>query len=121
MDSHIIHNEPIPGGPSNDLQFTVTFSSPIIALIYQNTKLDYSDASLGNATTAYPFGVANRGFSTAFSSLDTVRLTSPYTVSLTIGAAIDQIRVLTVATPAPGPGATLALGGLVALRRRRRA
>jgi len=116
VSSHIIHAE--ANGPN--LVGTVSFDAPIIALIYINTRLDASDATLGNIpTTVYPQGVGNRGFSVATVGLDTVRLLNSNTVHLTLGAGIDQIRVLTVGVPAPGPIAALAMGGLLATGRRR--
>ncbi len=120
VDSHIIHfDDTGTSGPNQNVVARVTFSDPIMALIYTNTRLDQSDAQLGNAGTFYPFGVNNRGFTVAYTGLDTVRLINPFTVEVTLGAAIDQIRVLTVGVPSPGAMAALPLAGFAANRRRR--
>lgn len=123
VNSHIIHfDDTNTSTPRVNVVGTVTFNSPIIGLIYINTRLNQSDAQLGNiGTTVYPFGVANRGFAVAYSGLDTARLLSPNTIQVTLGAAIDQIRVLTLPVPAPGSMALLPLAGLAATRRRRAA
>lgn len=120
VDSHIIHFDDtgVPSGAN--VVGTVTFSRPIIALIYTSVRLDQSDAQLGNiGTTVYPFGTANRGFATAFGTLDKVRLLSPDTVEITVGQSLDQIRVLTEAVPSPGSLALVPAAGLLATRRRR--
>lgn len=121
VNSHIIHfDDTNVGNPRVNIVGTVTFNAPIIALIYTNTRLDQSDAQLGNiGTTIYPLGVGNRGFSVSYSGPDTARLLTPFTVQVTLGAAIDQIRVLTAPVPAPGTTALLPVAGLVATRRRR--
>lgn len=116
VSSHIIHTENSTG----DIVGVVTFSDPIIAIIYQNTTLDWSDWNLGNiGTTIYPGGQAGRGFSVSTNGLDTARLLDPYTIYLSLGAGMDQIRVLTAGVPAPGGAAALAVGGVLAGRRRR--
>lgn len=121
VNSHIIHfDDTNAGNPRNNIVGTVTFDSPIIGLIYINTRLNTSDGQLGNiGTTVYPFGVPNRGFAVAYSGLDTARLLNPYTIQVTLGAAMDQIRVLTLPVPAPGAMALLPLAGLLTARRRR--
>ncbi|MFO0860797.1 MAG: hypothetical protein U0570_09600 [Phycisphaerales bacterium] len=116
VNSHLIHfdNKNVPqAGPVTG---TVTFDKAIIGVIYTNTRLDASDAALGNLGTVYPFGHLNRGFSGV---IDTFTLLSPFTLRFTLanGGEMDQIRVLTVPAPATG-----VCGGalLVAARRRRR-
>lgn len=123
VNSHIIHfDDTNVGNPRNNIVGTVTFDTPIIALIYTNTRLDQTDAQCGNiGTTVYPLGVGNRGFSVAYSGLDTARVLNAYTIEVTLGAAIDQIRVLTYAVPSPGAAALLPLTALLAPRRRRSA
>lgn len=118
--SHIIHfDDTNLMNPPINVVGTVTFSSPILAFIYRDFNLDQSDAPLGNITTLYPSTVPFRGFATAYSGLDTVRLINPTTIEVTLGSGIDQIRVLTVGVPTPGVMALVPMVGLVASRRRR--
>lgn len=121
VNSHIIHNDDTGLASAGDHSGTVTFAEPIVALIYTQDWLDMSDAALGNPATTYPFGVGNRGFTQANSGLDTVLVTDPYTVWLTMGASIDQIRVLTAGVPSPGSAALLCLSASLLTARRRRA
>jgi hypothetical protein len=120
--SHIVHVDYLSSNPqTSNLTGTVTFAEPIVALIFLNNTLDFSDATLGNAGTIYPTGLGNRGFAQAQSGLlDTARLLDAYTISLTMGESIDQIRVLTQGVPTPGPLAAIGVAALSLAHRRRR-
>ncbi|MBX3390153.1 MAG: hypothetical protein KF691_11965 [Phycisphaeraceae bacterium] len=115
VNSHILHFDNQGQPQAGIVTGTVTFDKAIIGVIFTNQRLDLSDAALGNPGTVYPFGVANRGFS---SVIDTFTLLSPWTLRFTLanGGAMDEIRVLTV----PVPGTLVCGAGLAALARRRR-
>ncbi|MCL4221749.1 MAG: hypothetical protein KJZ65_10330 [Phycisphaerales bacterium] len=123
VSSHIIHfDDTNAGNPRFHVIGRVTFNSPIIALMYHDVRVDQSDAQLGNiGTTIYPFGVGNRALPPPTPDWNLARLLNPFTVRVTLGAAIDQIRVLTLPVPAPGTAALLPLARLAAARLRRNA
>lgn len=116
VNSHLIHFDNQGQPQAGIVTGTVTFDKAIIGVIFTNQRLDLSDAALGNPGTVYPFGVANRGFS---SVIDTFTLLSPWTLRFTLanGGAMDEIRVLTL--PTPGSVAFLGLGAAALVRRRR--
>ncbi len=89
---------------------TLTFSTPILGVIFTDANLNASDAILGNPGTTYPTGVAARGQeggdSTAISA-------SGFTVTLndTTSSPGDDIRIITAAAPAVPEPATWSLCG----------
>jgi hypothetical protein len=120
-DSHFIHFQPVPGviGANG----TVTFSGPIVAVIFRNTTLDNSDGPAGAFPTVYPTFYPNRGLGTNPPSFCSV-LGNTITFSLNSlapSADLGEIRVLTHVVPAPGSMALLGLGGLLCMKRRRTA
>lgn len=121
VSSHLVHAQPIYTGPTAvNRTGRVTFANPIVAIIFSNTRLDATDASLGLGSVAYPFGVPNRGMNAAFVGQDRCRLINAFTIEFTLGASIDQARVLT--TPTPGAFAVAAMGASIwGVRRRREA
>lgn len=119
VNSHIVHADATPYLNGHNNVSTITFAEPIVALIYRSATLDATDDLLGNPGTLYPHAVPNRGFNANFDGLDTVVLLDDHTIQLTLGAALDEIRVLTAAVPTPAPLALIALSGLGVARRRR--
>ncbi len=124
FDSHFIHVDPLAnfGNPIG----TISFSTNIVAVIYEGVFLDITDASLGAFGTLYPTGDPLRSHS---ASLGPSQYTvSGNTMSLDLwayGSAVwpnrmVQIRVLTEAVPAPGATGLAALAGAAGLGRRRR-
>lgn len=118
IDSHFIHFE-----PSTAAQFVngqVTFAGKIRGVIFRALFLDVTDIPLGAPTTIYPTGNPNRGLNAAsMFSINNNVLTFHFS-SVVPTSDLIELRVLTEhIVPAPGCGALLGLGGLVAARRRR--
>ncbi len=116
--SHFLHFD--PNAAANPVSGTITYSQPIVAVIFRNTNLDNSDTPAGALTTVYPTGFVLRGLICAPSSFVTIS-GNVLTFNLnTINPVynIAEVRVITQ-TPAPGSAALLGLSGLVCLRRRR--
>lgn len=124
FDSHFIHVDPTLnfGTPVG----TISFSTNILAVIYEGALLDLTDGALGAFGTLYPTGDALRSHSVVLNpSQFTV---TGNTIALDLwayGSAIYpnrmvQIRVITEAIPAPGAVAVAALAGASGVGRRRR-
>jgi len=124
FDSHFIHVDPTAnfGTPVG----TISFSTNIVAVIYEGALLDPTDASLGAPSTFYPTGDPLRSHGPVINpSQFTV---AGNTISLDLwayGSAIYpnrmvQMRVITETIPAPGALAMAALAGAAGLGRRRR-
>jgi hypothetical protein len=117
VDSHFVHFDGVPGML---ITGTVTFSDPIIAVQYSDANLDLSDA-IATTGTIYPTFMPLRGFNN-WTGGDFVDINgNVLTFQLSTVSPInnlEQIRVFT-AVPAPGAGALLAIGGVLAARRRR--
>jgi MYXO-CTERM domain-containing protein len=119
FDTHFIHFEPIPGAAN--VQGTVTFSGPILGVIFRAINLDGTDATAGALGTVYPTGYPFRGLNGAPSnfSINANTLTFDFW-AMAPNIDVVQVRVLTPPTPAPGPVALMGLGGLLCARRRRK-
>lgn len=114
-DSHILHLDrfgiPFAAG-------SLTFTQPIIGVIFLTSTLNATDGLLGATGTVYPTGVLMRDITPSPSSF----FWSGNTLNFNLqNAAPDvmQIRVLTT-VPTPGAATLAGLSGLAALRRRRR-
>jgi hypothetical protein len=118
FDTHFIHFEPIAGVAN--VQGTVTYSGQILGVIFRALNLDGTDATAGALGTAYPTGYPFRGLNGAPSNFSINGNTLTYDFwTLAPNVDVVQVRVLTPATPAPGPVALMGLGGLMCARRRR--
>lgn len=116
VDSHFLH---WTAGPVPQAIGTVTFSMPILGVIFSDTLLDATDALLGWGGTTYPTTLAQRGMN-PFGSLVANGNTLQFNFLSAAGFIdIEQVRVLTRAVPAPG-GVCLGVLGLAAGLRRRR-
>lgn len=117
VDSHFVHFD---GSPGMVIAGTVTFSAPILAVQYRDANLDLSDA-LASTGTIYPTTLPLRGFNNwtgaDFVDVNGNVLTFQFSTASPANN-LEQVRVFTK-VPAPGSAALLAMGGLVAARRRR--
>lgn len=119
VDSHLFHlDAPFFMGSGS-----IQFSGQILGVIYRDLDLDATDVLLGAGGTTYPTTLANRGWVISpFGGFSINNDTFHFQFATTAGAIdIDQIRILTRSVPTPGAASLLALGGLTACRRRRRA
>jgi len=122
-DSHFIHFDPSP--TPGAISGSVTFSGTIAAVIYDAGLLSLSDGLFGNGGTTYDTGnplrsmvgnvVGSNGLTVAGNTLFFQIGVFPGMVNRMV-----EMRVLTVSVPTPASAALASLGGLVALRRRRR-
>lgn len=121
--SHMIHFDASSGVAS--VTGSATFSSPILAVLYENTLLSATDAIFGAPGTTYATGDPFR--SSTAQLVSTQLLVSGNTLNFTLWAnsaawpnRMMQVRVFTDGTvPAPGAMALLGLAGLAARSRRR--
>lgn len=113
--------------PSIGVDYTIvnraptSYSGSVNSHVIHSDETNPSDPPVGNIVgTVYPGGMPERGIQFTFGGiLDTVRLLDAYTVQVTLGEYLDQIRVLTSVIPSPGTAALLPLVGMLASRHRR--
>jgi MYXO-CTERM domain-containing protein len=122
VDSHMIHFE--VSSVAQSVTGSVTFSSAIVAVIYDNTLLAASDGLLGSATVWEPLGfIRSPGASLYQNSIQVVGNQINFTMWVStpdLMNRISEFRVLTDATiPAPGALALLGVAGVIGARRRR--
>jgi len=117
-DSHFIHYSSLPPGVAIG---GVIFSGPIVAVAWNDNTLDLTDATWGAGGTIYPTGQVGRGVNTSSGGVSVFGNMLRFNFLNQTGAVdIEQIRVWTQSVPAPGACSLAALGGLAALRRKRR-
>jgi hypothetical protein len=116
-DSHFLHFQ---GIPLNNAAGSVTFSGPIVGVIWNNAFLDISDGQAGAPGTIYPTGYPTRGLLApppGVLSVNANVLTFNFQNAFTPNDLV-QVRILTQ-VPAPGACGLLATAGIFAARRRR--
>lgn len=118
FDSHFIHYSSLPPGNVIGGAF---FSSNIVAVAWNDTTLDLTDATWGAGGTIYPTGQIGRGVNTASGGVSVFGNMLRFNFLNQTGAIdIEQVRVWTHSVPAPGACSLAALAGVTALRRKRR-
>lgn len=115
VDSHFIH---FTAGSVSQAAGQVTFSAPILAVIYSDVWLDQSDF-LGAFGTTYPTGQPFRGMNNLGIVVANGNVLDFNFADFSGAVEVEQVRVLTRAIPAPGAAALAAVGGLMMARRRR--
>lgn len=123
VDSHMIHFE--VSSVSQSVTGSVTFSSAIRAVIYDNNRLAASDALLGSATVWEPTGfIRSPGPALFQNSIQVIGNQINFTMwvsTANLQNRICEFRVLTdSAIPAPGAMALVGAAGVLGGRRRRR-
>ena len=123
VDSHFVHFD-ASSGVAN-VSGTITFSSQIVAVIYESAYLSMTDFALGAPGTAYETGNPLRSSTAALMLSQITVAGNVLTFNLWAQAAMMQnrmseLRVLTDGTvPTPGALALLGLAGVAARRRKR--
>ena len=124
VDSHMIHFDASTGVAV--VQGSVTFSSNIVAVIYENNLLDIGDGPLGAFGTTYATGDPFRSHSSMLGTTSYTVAGNVLTFTLWANSSpawpnkMAELRVLTDAVPGPGAAALLGLAGLAGRRGRRR-
>lgn len=121
VNSYMLYSDQVNTTGDTTYDITVSSSNPILGVIRTSSRLDSTDGTLGLSTTTYPFGDGSRGQEPN----DTTSFTN-YTLTIhnVTGSNVDEIRVLTAATPEPGSiallvGMGISGAGFLARRRRR--
>lgn len=123
INSYMLHHESVDNKLSGVLM-SYSFPNPILGLIVTDTKLDATDALLGNGGTAYPTGLEYRGLEIPYLLLADVLFWSGNQVFLFVKSdtalVLDQVRVIT-AVPEPATiWLAIAAGPFALLAARRR-
>lgn len=113
ISSHMIVFDPVQ---SRSRTSDITFSEPILGIIFLDVPLFNTHTLLGRAGVSYPGGVVN---AYGFENTESATLINANTLrfSATASSPGDRFRVITI--PTPGALALSGLGVLVAGRRRR--
>ncbi len=96
VSSYLLHAD-TPDGATAKLEGQITFSTPILGLIYDEKTLDASDAVVGKYQMAYPNGGKWRGWFDG-STTDWIEISADrLTVAFRSDTAkwVDQIRIVT--------------------------
>lgn len=122
VESHMLHFD--PGAAAPFAAGSVSFSGTILGVIFDETLLSATDASLGSLTTVYDTGSVFRSFGgnvLGNSSLAIAGNTLNYQIMPSPGQInrMFEVRVLTL-VPSPGAISLAGLAGIVGLRRVRR-
>ena len=97
VNSYLVHYDPVGTSQNLTRSASFTFGDEILGVVFVDTDLDASDATLGVPGTTYPTGVADRGLEITGSDSYTI---SPdrrtLNVTLNAGLGADQLRVITL-------------------------
>jgi hypothetical protein len=120
--SYMIHHESVANVFSSVL-VSYTFPNPILGVITSDSLLDATDTTLGNPSTSYPTGLANRGLELPFAITPDAVFWSGnqvfFQVESNTAAVLDQLRVIT-SVPEPSTLLLLAVSTICASSTRRR-
>lgn len=119
VDSHFFHLDTGTGFFGTG---SITFSGNIVGVQYRDISIDNTDFPHGAGATVYPTFFPGRGWNPLAPGFFTVNA-NVFTFDFVNNPGlidIDQIRIFTQTVPTPGAASLLALGGLTALRRRRK-
>lgn len=122
VDSHFIHFDPSPN--MGVVTGSVTFSSNIVGVMYDEAFLTLTDGFFGAGGTAYATGNPLRSLSASVLGNNVLTINNNVlTFTLMTGVPgqvnrMDEVRVFTH-VPAPAGASLLGLAGLAGLRRRR--
>jgi hypothetical protein len=122
VNSYMLHHESVDSKLSGVI-LSYSFPQPILGIIVTDTKLDATDALLGNGGTSYPTGLDFRGLEIPYLLLADVVFWSGNQVFLLVktdtALVLDQVRVIT-AVPEPATIWLAIAAGPIALLARRR-
>ena len=95
VSSYFVHVDPTL--PTQTYRGRLSADEEILGIIASSERLDASDSIVGSPTTAYPAGLATRGYE--LSTNDSVQLDG-HRVTIDVSATnwVDQLRIVTVAT-----------------------
>ena len=113
ISSHMVLFDPVQTASG---QADVTFTEPILGIIFEDLPLFNTHGLLGRPGVSYPGTNVN---AYGFEATESATLIGVFTLHFEATASNpgDRFRVITF--PTPGAASLLALGGLVATRRRR--
>jgi hypothetical protein len=103
VDSYFLYSNPV-GSPNKLVVYnaTITFSTPILGVIFKSATLMATDATAGAPGTSYQL-TSSSGFEDPG---DTVQLLAPNTVHIAAVTSddIDAARIITAPSPTTSPG-----------------
>jgi len=115
-DSHFIH---WTASSVQQVSGTVFFNNPVVAVAWGDNFLDLTDGAWGAGGTIYPTGQIGRGINAAALVSAAGNMVHFQYTGVSGAIEIEQLRVWTQ-VPTPGGCSVAAIGGLAALRRKRR-
>jgi hypothetical protein len=103
VDSYFMFSNPV-GTPTQlfDYDAEITFSAPILGVIFKSASLIATDSTVGAPGTVFNLN-ALAGFEDPGDTVELINATTMF-VSMTTSADIDSLRVVTAPTPSTSPG-----------------
>jgi len=108
VETYLLHADP-PGSTPTLFSGSITFDTPILGLIFSDSRLNGTDSSLGVSGVTYYNG-ASRGLELGSDSFTISGNTLTFSGQFNASTAVDEIRILTAAVPEP---TTIFAGALV--------
>jgi hypothetical protein len=95
VDSLFLQSSTLANAPTGvTLKGFVTFAQPILGLLVLDNSLNNTDGILGSAGTLYPTGTLHRGFENDGDSLTLSADKHTLSITIAVGEAGDQLRVI---------------------------